>query len=493
MIIRTILLLLLLPSTTPQPPPPPSPYLSTLSHLNKYRSMLPARDPPRVSVYVSVPGAESVKDWWVKQRRRKGYEIFRDSNDDDVENERHGFDYNGVLGEDYFKPIVMPSTVVMIAVYAGEPGPGRDDNGEFKICVLKGLIDPKVLDCFVDEVDGRGKDYSVNLGPEAGGYYVVTASEMVETAATDGKFREAGADFIVEPGNVVDGIDLCDAKGNHESLDFDVEISRSDIIDDAGVNSTSASGRRMPVGLCHGYTVNGTIPARLWYYDDKTDKVQSYKKRGREEIERMRDRVRNRETFYYGKTDTWLYDSLSVHSISGKKVLIIGSNVPWYESVCHVYGGDCVTLEYNELEYHGCETYNPSEFLVEYGDVVGVGEDGEEVRDVVEKFDVIWSISSFEHDGLGRYGDELNPDADLEAMSKSRRMLKDDGLMWLAVPVGKDVVRWNEGRVYGDVRLKMLLDGWDVVGAWGYEEGDLRRDIDDWREAQPVFVIKKSA
>jgi hypothetical protein len=39
-------------------------------------------------------------------------------------------------------------------------------------------------------------------------------------------------------------------------------------------------------------------------------------------------------------------------------------------------------------------------------------------------FDVVLSISSFEHDGLGRYGDPLNPDGDLAAMRSTRRLLK---------------------------------------------------------------------
>jgi hypothetical protein len=39
-------------------------------------------------------------------------------------------------------------------------------------------------------------------------------------------------------------------------------------------------------------------------------------------------------------------------------------------------------------------------------------------------YDVAMSISSFEHDGLGRYGDPLNPDGDMNAMRSARRLLK---------------------------------------------------------------------
>ena len=51
---------------------------------------------------------------------------------------------------------------------------------------------------------------------------------------------------------------------------------------------------------------------------------------------------------------------------------------------------------------------------------------GELLRDTAlsAAFDVVLSISSFEHDGLGRYGDPLNPDGDLAAMRSTRRLLK---------------------------------------------------------------------
>jgi Caenorhabditis protein of unknown function, DUF268 len=36
-------------------------------------------------------------------------------------------------------------------------------------------------------------------------------------------------------------------------------------------------------------------------------------------------------------------------------------------------------------------------------------------------FDAGFSISSFEHDGLGMYGDPLDPDGDLKAMRKMKQ------------------------------------------------------------------------
>ena len=59
----------------------------------------------------------------------------------------------------------------------------------------------------------------------------------------------------------------------------------------------------------------------------------------------------------------------------------------------------CIVVEYSDRE-----SFHP---LIEYK------KPNEHIEDVI---DVGLSISSFEHDGLGRYGDPLNPNGDLETM-----------------------------------------------------------------------------
>ena len=57
-------------------------------------------------------------------------------------------------------------------------------------------------------------------------------------------------------------------------------------------------------------------------------------------------------------------------------------------------------------------------------------------------FDAAFAISSLDHDGLGRYGDPINPTADVEAMQRLRCLLRDHGLLFLTVPVGPDALVW---------------------------------------------------
>ncbi len=43
---------------------------------------------------------------------------------------------------------------------------------------------------------------------------------------------------------------------------------------------------------------------------------------------------------------------------------------------------------------------------------------------------------SFDHDGLGRYGDPIDPEGDLKAMQVVASVLKDEGTFILTVPIG---------------------------------------------------------
>ena len=53
---------------------------------------------------------------------------------------------------------------------------------------------------------------------------------------------------------------------------------------------------------------------------------------------------------------------------------------------------------------------------------------------------------------MSRYGDDLNPEADLIAMHSVRQYLRPNGLLMLAVPVGRDRLYWNSNRVSNRTR-----------------------------------------
>ncbi|TMW62389.1 hypothetical protein Poli38472_009882 [Pythium oligandrum] len=240
----------------------------------------------------------------------------------------------------------------------------------------------------------------------------------------------------------------------------------------------------MPMDLCREYTMNGRIPVRKWYFDDQTDKERSYEERSFEFIEELIRSAELRKRYYYGVTDDYLYAALEVYPVTGKHVLIIGSTTPWYESICvAMKAATCTTLDYNKLNYHHPKitTYTVAEF---------------EASESRKQFDAIFSISSLEHDGLGRYGDPLDPEADFKAMkgllkyAKPRQNIpnEDTTKVFLAVPVGPDALVWNAQRIYGPVRLPLLLQDWSILDSFGFEKADFTASFTLGH--QPLFVLE---
>ena len=153
----------------------------------------------------------------------------------------------------------------------------------------------------------------------------------------------------------------------------------------------------------------------------------------------------------------------------------MGSPQPWYESIVLEFGGKPTTIEYNLPGYNHPEIKEIS--VQEYW------------KNPI-RFDVAFSISSFEHDGLGRYGDPLNPNGDLRAMWEMKKILKPNGLLFLAVPMGMDKMVWNAHRIYGNKRLRLLLNLWEVIGTVGYEPENLFINTGQGGTYQPILVLK---
>ena len=192
----------------------------------------------------------------------------------------------------------------------------------------------------------------------------------------------------------------------------------------------------------------------------------------------------------YGNTDTWLYEALDSCSVEGKTVAVMGSILPWYESIVLANGGQPTAIDYNQTFYEHPEIKQTT--ISEYWKNP-------------EKFDCAFSISSFEHDGLGRYGDPINPNGDIRAMKEMKSIIKKDGLLYLAVPTGIDKIVWNAHRVYGNIRLPLLIDGFKIIETFGLLDSDYEVDENlrrmngkkPHREGcnggahQPIYVLKR--
>jgi len=158
----------------------------------------------------------------------------------------------------------------------------------------------------------------------------------------------------------------------------------------------------------------------------------------------------------------------------------MGSQRPIYESVCIVFlASNCTTIDFQPItvEDPRLETITIAQFDKN-----------------PRMFDAAISISSFEHDGLGRYGDPLRPNGDLEMMKKMKCILKPGGILYLSVPIAKDKIVWNMHRVYGKIRLPLLFEYWTLLDVYGPKDIITKRysgcDAAGEGDFQPIFVLK---
>jgi predicted SAM-dependent methyltransferase len=67
-------------------------------------------------------------------------------------------------------------------------------------------------------------------------------------------------------------------------------------------------------------------------------------------------------------------------------------------------------------------------------------------------------MHTIEHIGLGRYGDKLDPEGDLKAISELQRVLKKNGNLLIVVPIGKPKIMFNAHRIYSYEQVLQFFD-----------------------------------
>ncbi len=61
-----------------------------------------------------------------------------------------------------------------------------------------------------------------------------------------------------------------------------------------------------------------------------------------------------------------------------------------------------------------------------------------------------------------------------------KSIIKEEGILFLSVPVGIDKLVWNLHRIYGELRLPKLLLGWEILNIYTHSY------------CEPVFVLQNS-
>ncbi len=186
---------------------------------------------------------------------------------------------------------------------------------------------------------------------------------------------------------------------------------------------------------------------------------------------------RDLEPTVYPHAASDLLAAINDYNLNNKHCLTLGSISPWVESLILYANASVDVYDYNPPELDTNTKFNIHS-----------------IKELDKQYDAIISFSSLEHSGLGRYGDPINPDADIAQMTALKERLNPDGLLFLSVPLGKhNEVVWNHHRIYGPGRLKQLINGFkllNIYGRNGKNLSDYYYGSNNWQN-QPVLVLQK--
>lgn len=236
---------------------------------------------------------------------------------------------------------------------------------------------------------------------------------------------------------------------------------------------------QMPKHLEKAYTMGGVIPVQMWYMNEAAPigVTEHWSKESIEERMKQPNTCGTYEVPICQET----VEKFGSQYIKGKRGVVLGSQSPWLEAALLAAGASHMTT----IEYAPKSTDHPQMTILTPSNATSLYLEGK-----LEPFDFVFSFSSIEHDGLGRYGDPLNPYGDLETAAQFHCLLKPDGVLFLGMPVGPDLVTWNAHRIYGKHRLFALLSFWKFISVGGtFYNLD---GVPNKREhEQPIFVLQK--
>jgi hypothetical protein len=235
----------------------------------------------------------------------------------------------------------------------------------------------------------------------------------------------------------------------------------------------------VPAELLPLYTLNGRIPTLPLYFAEKQNGGAGYSW-SRSDIEMLGTKPSYCGGYELGHCDEILLKYKN--HVEAKSGMVFGSQGPWAEAALLALGASHIlTVEYMPIEtdHPRLSTLQPASIAKKY------------LSHEQPLVDFVFSFSSLEHDGLGRYGDHLNPFGDLEAIARVHCLLKPGGIFFLGLPVGPDALVWNAHRIYGQLRLGLILSQWDTLDMAGNEFRITDSTKLGYFKNQPLWVLRK--
>lgn len=108
------------------------------------------------------------------------------------------------------------------------------------------------------------------------------------------------------------------------------------------------------------------------------------------------------------------------------------------------------------------------------------------------------SLHVIEHIGLGRYGDEIDPDGTKKAIREMIRIVKQNGYIYLSLPIGIPVVCFNAHRIHTPKMIIDLFSGCKLVEFSVIDDEGILHEKADWKKYSKLhygcglFIFKKA-
>lgn len=93
--------------------------------------------------------------------------------------------------------------------------------------------------------------------------------------------------------------------------------------------------------------------------------------------------------------------------------------------------------------------------------------------------DSLSSLHALEHFGLGRYGDPICFDGHIKGLENFYKILKQNGKLYLSVPIGKQIIEFNSQRLFSISYLLNLFSKRFIIDHFSYvdDQGDLHENV----------------
>jgi len=158
------------------------------------------------------------------------------------------------------------------------------------------------------------------------------------------------------------------------------------------------------------------------------------------------------------------------------KILIAGSISPWVECLCLNYGFSNITTS----DYQTKLVEDKRIKFVHSNEILNY------------KFDLIVSFSSIEHDGLGRYGDPINPYGAFNTVNEFYNTLNANGKLICGLPVYPNPtqtsrIQGNNHIIFSQKSINKLFRQFQILNVISMPTEET---LPTWQN-QPIFILNK--